>query len=67
MITIIQFNNIFITPVRSLIYAISLPPFHLQSQANTNLISVSVALPVLNISGKWNSFVSGFFRSAWHF
>lgn len=67
MITIIQFNNIFITPVRSLFCPISLSPFHLQSQTNTNLISVSVDLPVLNISWKWDFCVSGFFRLLWCF
>lgn len=67
MITIIQFDNIFITPLRSLFCPISLSPFHLQSQTNTSLISVSVDLPVLNISWKWNFCVSGFFRLLWCF
>lgn len=55
------FLNIFITPRRNTIGSHFLFSFY-QLQANLNLFSVPVDIPVLNISYKWNNTTSDFYN-----
>lgn len=57
-----QFMNIFIMPKRNLVSPSHPPPAHPSPHhplATANLLSVAMALPILDISHKWNHTVQG--------
>ena len=58
-IIINQFQDIFVTPVRSLMPTVN-PCFYPHPQATVNLLSVPTDLSILKISHKWNPTMYGF-------